>query len=130
MSLALCLCAAFALVLLRGWSPSDIPFFPSCPFHQLTGLYCPGCGALRTVHSLLNGHLAQALAFNPMVVLFSPWFSVWGSNHVLCVLSGFKLTPRRTPSSLGWVLLVCILLFMILRNLPCQACGFLRPHVL
>ncbi len=40
--------------------------FPSiCFFFFLTGLPCPGCGLTRSIHLLLNGQWAAALAMNP-----------------------------------------------------------------
>ena len=30
-----------------------------CPLYALTGIYCPGCGGLRGVNDLTDGHLAR-----------------------------------------------------------------------
>ena len=32
-----------------------------CPFHMLTGLYCPGCGITRCISALLQGNWQAAL---------------------------------------------------------------------
>ena len=42
---------------------------PPCPLRALTGLYCPGCGSTRTLHALLHGDLATAMAMNPLLVV-------------------------------------------------------------
>src|SRR5262249_549538 len=31
-----------------------------CPLYATTGIYCPGCGALRGVNDLTDAHLGQA----------------------------------------------------------------------
>lgn len=51
--------------------------YPICPWHALTGTWCPGCGGLRAVHDLTHGHLATALGENVLVVLLAPSLIVW-----------------------------------------------------
>src|SRR4051794_34754853 len=48
-----------------------------CPFKAWTGLDCPGCGATRAAHQLLNGHLLAALDLNAMFVLAVPFVAWW-----------------------------------------------------
>ena len=35
-----------------------------CPFYELTGLYCPGCGSGRAARALLRGDLGACLGHN------------------------------------------------------------------
>lgn len=42
--------------------------FPPCPFHLLTGCYCPGCGGTRAVTELLNGHILRSFCYHPIVL--------------------------------------------------------------
>src|SRR5512141_3291629 len=73
-ALALLALAAVAAGLLWRYDParsSAFPF-PPCPFRALTGLHCPGCGALRAMHRVLHGHVGAALAMNPVVVVLAP----------------------------------------------------------
>lgn len=46
--------------------PSKGPILP-CVFNKITGLYCPGCGMTRAVHSMLKFKFYQALRFNALV---------------------------------------------------------------
>ena len=41
--------------------------FPPCIIHRLTGFYCPGCGATRSVLSLLSGHPWRSFFYYPAV---------------------------------------------------------------
>lgn len=47
---------ALPLLHLRGWS---------CPWHELTGIPCPGCGMTRAAVAMLHGHFEQALILHP-----------------------------------------------------------------
>ncbi len=43
-----------------------------CPFHNLTGLPCPGCGLTRAFVCCAHGQLAAAFAYHPLgPILFS-----------------------------------------------------------
>lgn len=69
----------------------------TCPFLQVTGLPCPGCGMTRSCSSLLRGDLAGSLSWH----LFGPLFLLIG-------LTGFtgSLLPQPHRSYFaGWLLL-------------------------
>lgn len=40
-----------------------------CPFHDATGLDCPGCGATRACFNLLHGRVVTALHYNALAVV-------------------------------------------------------------
>lgn len=40
-----------------------------CPFHALTGWYCPGCGSTRAVEAAFRGDVEQALHNNALLPL-------------------------------------------------------------
>lgn len=44
-----------------------------CVFYQLTGLYCPGCGAGRALSSLIHGDILAALHYNAFFLLVFPF---------------------------------------------------------
>ena len=51
-----------------AFDPAATWWFPSCPFHVITGWLCPLCGSLRAVHALSLGAPLAALTFNPLTV--------------------------------------------------------------
>ena len=51
-----------------------------CPFHRITGLPCPFCGATRSVVALFCGEPVRAFELNPLVcagVLALPAYGMW-----------------------------------------------------
>jgi hypothetical protein len=64
-----CLGLAVVTAALALFDPATTWWFPSCPFHAMTGLLCPFCGSLRAIHALLRGAPLAALAFNPLVIV-------------------------------------------------------------
>lgn len=41
---------------------------PTCLFHRLTGLYCPGCGGTRALYLFLRGQWAASFVYHPLVL--------------------------------------------------------------
>lgn len=55
------------------YSPTAYWFWPKCPVRLITGLSCPACGIQRALHALLNGHIAQAAAYNYYLIYALPY---------------------------------------------------------
>jgi hypothetical protein len=106
--------AATAVVALLD--PHESGHYPGCPLLWATGLYCPFCGGLRAVHDLTHLDLAAALARNPVVVLGLPVvLVVW----VLWARQAFTGRRASFAGQRTWtVVLVGLLVFAVLRNLP------------
>ena len=43
-----------------------------CPFKEVTGWDCPGCGGQRALHALLHGDFERAFRFNPFLIIGFP----------------------------------------------------------
>jgi hypothetical protein len=97
-------------------NPTQCRWLPSCAFHKLTGLYCPGCGSTRALHALLHGDVLTAMRFNILAVIGLP---------VLAILACWRRLALRPV--VGWGALVIAVLFGILRNLPLESLQVLRP---
>ena len=63
------------VIVLQKYDPVEHKLYPRCSFHVVTGLHCPGCGGLRSMHHLTNGRLATAFQNHPAFVLSLP---LWG----------------------------------------------------
>ena len=102
--------------------------FPGCTFRALTGLWCPGCGLTRGTHHLLRGDVAGALSSN----VFTPF------ALAAIVLAWWLWTSRafgrdvahpmnRLPRWAGPALLVVVLGYGVLRNVPVAGLRSLAP---
>lgn len=114
-------------VVLRVFDPATSAFFPPCPFHYLTGLYCPGCGSLRAIHQLLHGNLQAAWAMNPLAVLLLPFVGYGLAAEAFVQIRGRRLTRWILPGF--WIQVLCgiIVVFGVIRNLPLYPFNLLAP---
>ena len=110
------------------FDPSFHEFFPSCPFHTFTGLYCPGCGSQRAFHALLNGDITSALGYNMLFVLFLPFMLYSAGVTVNNIFRKQKIRQQIFRSqSFTLATLAVVLLFWILRNIQIAPFAWLAP---
>ena len=73
--------AAVSVALLHVRDPHEPGSYGFCPFLELTGRPCPGCGGLRAVNLLTHGDLGAAVSSNVLVlalaVLLVGVWAVW-----------------------------------------------------
>lgn len=124
----------FGLFVVSIYPPTDDSYYPKCTLHQYTGLHCPGCGLTRSVFSLLHGDFSQALAYNvlwPIIFPLMLWgigTAIWNTyspNHSIRIT-----LPRVVVAIWPWALVIALLAFGILRNIPAYPFDLLAPHEL
>lgn len=118
---------AASSVFLFLFDPACSAFYPPCPFHALTGLYCPGCGSLRALHQLLHGNLLTALSLNPLMVLSLPFLGYSLIYYSMPIVRGRLLPSVFLPPLWIWLLLGIILAFWVLRNITFYPFSWLAP---
>ena len=124
------LVAATGATALFAFNPAGSRLFPPCPFHAVTGLYCPGCGSTRAAHHLLHGRVATAFDFNALVVVSLPFLAYAGVLGALRLAGRARHRPpvsQRLPGWAVWAMLVAVLLFGVLRNLPYRPVRWMAP---
>lgn len=99
-----------------GWE-EHFRFYPPCIFYETTGLYCAGCGSGRALTHLLHGELFTAIRMNILPFIVLPIVTIDLIRH-------YKYKGEKKLISGMW-LVVLIILYMILRNLP--QFSFLAP---
>jgi hypothetical protein len=122
----LALCAGG--VYLYSFNPAGSGVYPICPFHALTGLHCPGCGTGRALHQLLHGNVLAAMRLNPLAVVLLPPLAYGMLSLALQFVGRKPLPGKLIPAFWIWMLLAVILLYWVLRNIPCYPFSLLAPH--
>jgi hypothetical protein len=109
--------------------PTEDSLYPRCMFHALTGLHCPGCGTTRALHALLNGRIEQALVYNSLAFIIVP---VVGWSLVQSLRSWYRQkypVPSSVYTRLAMrLLVVLVIVFWVMRNLPWYPFTLLAPH--
>ncbi|GAA2428950.1 DUF2752 domain-containing protein [Streptomyces glaucus] len=113
---------AFAYV--GAVDPHEPGHYPACPLLRYTGLYCPGCGGLRSAHAVVHGDLLAALRDNAAAVAGYLGFAVLWAVWVVHAARGRPLRIDVAPAYL-WAAGALLLLFTVVRNLPFG--GWLHP---
>lgn len=93
------------------------PLIP-CLFHQLTGLYCPGCGVSRMCMALLCLDFKTAFKANAAVFLLLPAGLIIALQMGVRYIKKGRIQPTRTQTILFFLMTALLLVFSILRNLP------------
>lgn len=83
-----------------------------CIFHEVTGLYCPGCGGTRAIIALAKLDIYQAIRYNILTVIAIPVFC----TALICKYI-FKI-KYKIPDLVWYFVIVIIIIYGILRNIP------------
>jgi len=121
-------CITLVLIVLFFYDPATHKnFYPPCMFYKLTGLFCPGCGFLRAFHQLLHFNLIRALDYNCLSVFLLPLIIIELLNEIVFRIQKRKIYQLFIPQKFIFVLLILIILFFILRNIPEYPFDILAP---
>lgn len=108
--------AAATLLYLRD--PHRPGAYGVCPFHALTGLWCPACGGLRASADLVHGEVAASLSSNLLVLPLAVVAVVawWGwARRRWNGVEGAGFVSGRTATV---AVLAVLAVFTVLRNSP------------
>ena len=87
-----------------------------CLFYEITGYYCPGCGITRLLFSLLKLDFYQAFRYNPLIFILIIITGIYWL--VKFILKKFINISIEIPNYVYYILLVIVIIFGILRNIP------------
>lgn len=116
------------VVLLILFEPVQGGIFPPCFFNYFTGLYCPGCGATRCLHSLLHGNFLKALDYNLLLFFMIPVYIYIYIAELEITLKGKPLLKKLyLHEYFYYPLIISIVLFSVLRNINVFPFNALAP---
>ncbi|MEV8564193.1 DUF2752 domain-containing protein [Streptomyces sp. NPDC051322] len=107
--------AAFGYV--GSVDPNHPGHYPVCPLLALTGIYCPGCGGLRSAHAVAHGDFRAALGDNALAVIGYGVFAVVMAVWLIRAVRGRPTQVTLRPAY-WWAIGAVILVFTVVRNLP------------
>lgn len=90
-----------------------------CLFHEITNLYCPGCGITRMFLALFKLDFYQAFRYNPLV------FILLILSIVYFLVKKIGKLNFKIPNYIYYYLLFIVIIYGILRNIPLFS--FLAP---
>ena len=125
--IALAVLGSLGVVMLYTFDPRNPGTYPICPFLGLTGYHCPGCGTLRALHQLLHGNVIGALGYNPLTVLSLPFIAYSYAAGAMRACRVPVLPRVFIPPGWIWALLIGIVAFWVLRNVPVAPLTILAP---
>lgn len=98
-----------------------------CVFHELTGLYCSGCGVTRMCLALIELDFKMAFYSNRALFICLPIGLILGIQLLVqyVKVGNFKLSLRQTRGL--WAIIIFLVIFGVLRNIP--SFYYLRPMV-
>ena len=107
--------------------PGNIPLI--CVFHEVTGLYCPGCGAGRACYSILHGQFLEAFCYNPLMTVLLPLIGLYIAARMVdwVVTGGNHIDRKINVKFLTWVLVI-VVVYGVLRNIPVFPFTLLAPE--
>lgn len=109
------------------FNPLNGIFYPPCWFHELTGLYCAGCGITRASHSFLNGDIQKAIDYNVLFPLLLMIIIFWMVKIGGIFFLKKTIKPTYKPKWAYWTLYILIGVFFLLRNIPHSSVRWLAP---
>jgi Protein of unknown function (DUF2752) len=110
---------AVAVALLHFRDPHAHGAYGFCPFHVVTGWWCPACGGLRAVNDLTDGRVLASLHSNVLLLPFVATVAVFWTHR-----AWLRWTARQPHSTAvftrtsGLLTIAGVTIFTVLRNTP------------
>jgi len=108
---------AVAVTVLLRFPPGQYSFYPECPIYRYLHIQCPGCGSTRALAALLHGQIIEALRFNALTTLLSPFAAFYAAACYRRFLQREPIQLPRLPHSAVYGTLALAAIFSMVRNL-------------
>ena len=89
-----------------------------CTFHELTGLYCAGCGMTRAVSALNRLEFYQAFRYNIFVFIALPFLAIYFLVEGYYWVLNRKNRFEPVFHVLAFFILISLVMYGFLRNVP------------
>ncbi|MBE7036448.1 MAG: DUF2752 domain-containing protein [Ruminococcaceae bacterium] len=90
-----------------------------CVFKMITGLKCPGCGITHMIVSLCRFDFLAAFQSNSLLLVILPIIGIFYLvKKIHYIRYGTKILNGKITHFFEYLLLVLVIIFWIVRNLP------------
>ncbi len=97
-----------------------------CPFHLVTGFYCPGCGLTRMLFALVHFDIPKAFGYNQVLFVMLPFLLFYFFYQIYLFIYARKdKIFTKIPNYIYVILVIIMIIWGIVRNLPMFP--YLRP---
>lgn len=96
-----------------------------CPIKRMTGFYCPGCGVTRMFLNILKLNFYKAFRCNSAVFVCLPFLALFFAMRAYGYIKTGTPLYTKPMKVMITVMTVFLLIFAVLRNIPCFS--FLAP---
>ena len=115
-SLVIITILSLSLVYLLLQFPLKSFHYPKCIWYDITGTYCPGCGTIRGISEILNGHILGLYYQNKLAYLLSPVLLYTYVNLFSKSIFSFQLPIIKLNQKETYLFLLIIILYWFCRN--------------
>lgn len=95
---------------------NNYKFYPPCPWHYLTKTYCPGCGTMRGINSIIHGDVFGLFRYNLFAAISLPFLLYSYISIGIKGFKGFQLPYLMVTKLEIYCLLGFIIMYAFLRN--------------
>ena len=86
-----------------------------CPFLNILHLYCPGCGGIRMIKSIIELDFYQAFRYNPLLFILLIIFCIYMTFNLFLYIKKKAIMLPSTKVLIS--LLIILIIYMIIRNI-------------
>ena len=115
-------------VILYSFNPAEPGnIYPPSLTREWSSFYCAGCGTLRGLHHLLNGNLPEAIRYNPLLIIFLPYFLYWTAPYFLAYFYNFSAYKIKYKNIQLLTTVSIVIVYTVLRNTNYPLLSWLVP---
>ena len=92
-------------------------FYLPCPIHEITGLYCPGCGITRMFLSIFRLDFYTAFRSNMLLFILLPFALVLFIDNIYSIIKNKEALYKKINNKVWYGLISILLIYGILRNI-------------
>lgn len=109
---------AASVLLLAYFTPFSLEMITyDCWIHQVSGLYCPGCGGTRAFFALLRGDIVASFFCHPLVLYMGILYAVFMIRGGIALLSKGRYSFMKYHITYVYIGIAITIVQFIIKNI-------------